>query len=438
MRYSDLATGGKPQLASLRALIDLAGLGPPRIKMEMEMTLDIPVASDSVRTLIDPNQSKVRIVHALVRVADLPKDIPLDPDPRVPKEKGPVIKKISASLKTNDGRFHLLNRGITISAREVEYDNRRGLLKIRIPTRGEEYGIIDGGHSYRAITESVCSDDHLNDESFDSQYVHLEILVGIENHLADIAEARNYSVQLKAWTLAAYREKFEWFLEAIGPEFRRHVRTSENDAEPIGILDLIQVLNAINPIPFPPAVAPVEAYKNAGKCLENFVEKDDRYGFKKLAPIAKDILRLYDHIRFHWKEAYNAQDESGRRGRLGARPEAHLRKRNRSALTTYYFLDPKNVPIKGDVPVEKGFAIPVISSFRALLEEKGNRFRWYADPFKFFDEHGSKLVKLAMAYSDAANNDPHIVGRDAQVYTALYSEVRRWYLEGRLANLPDA
>jgi hypothetical protein len=399
------------------------------------MIFNIPVSADYVRTFKDPNQPNIRIIHVLVCVSDLPHDIPLDPDPRSPKIKGPVTKRIFDSLTSNDGRFHLLNRGITVSARQVEFDNKRNILKLQIP-EGDTYGIIDGGHTYRAITNAV-REPRLEGPP-DSQFVHLEILVGIERFLADIAEARNFSVQLKAWTLAAYRDKFDWFLAALGMDYKQYVRVSENDAEPVGILDLVQVLCAINPNLFGPAAAPIEAYKNAGKCLEYFIDKDDRYGFKKMDKISRDVIRLYDYVRFHWKDAYNAEDDSGKRGRLGARAEAHQRKRNRSALATYYFLDPKKGPMKGDVPVEKGFAIPLISSLRALLREKDGKIEWYTDPFKFFDEHGPKLVKLIMAASDAANNDPHVVGRDAQVYMALYSEVRRWYLEGKLAKIQPA
>lgn len=400
------------------------------------MIFSIPVSTDHVRSFKDPNKNNIRIIHALIRVTDLPNDIPLEPDPRVPKVKGPVTKRIFDSLISNDGRFHLLNRGITISAKQVEFDNKNDVLKLQIP-HGDAYGVIDGGHTYRAITSATAGSE--SDEGMpEAQFVHLEVLVGIERFLADIAEARNFSVQLKAWTLAAYREKFDWFLNAIGKDNSQYVKVSENDAEPVGILDLIQVLSAINPNLFAPSSAPVEAYKNAGKCLEYFIEKDDRYGFRKMEAVCRDVLRLYDYVRFHWKDAYNTEDESGKRGRLGGRAEAHLRKRNRSALATYYFLDPKAGPQKGDLPVEKGFAIPLMSSLRALLREKEGAVEWYTDPFKFFDEHGPKLVKLIMAASDAANNDPHVVGRDAQVYTALYSEVRRWYLEGKLAKIHHA
>jgi hypothetical protein len=99
-------------------------------------------------------------------------------------------------------------------------------------------------------------------------------------------------------------------------------------------------------------------------------------------------------------------------------------------MATYYFLEPK--PVQGDVPVEKGFAIPMISSFRALIvRTKKGKLRWYTNPFKYFDDHGSHLVRLIMTASESAGGDPHQVGRDPQIYTSLYSEVRRWYLESR-------
>ena len=86
-----------------------------------------------------------------MNVSDLPEDIPLDPDPRVPKVKGRTTKRISDSLKTNDVRFHLLNRGITLSVESVEFDNKRSLLTLNIP-EGDVYGVIDGGHTYKALT----------------------------------------------------------------------------------------------------------------------------------------------------------------------------------------------------------------------------------------------------------------------------------------------
>lgn len=163
--------------------------------------------------------------------------------------------------------------------------------------------------------------------------------------------------------------------------------------------------------------------------LDYFVDKDDRYAFRKLDPISRDIVKLYDYIRAHSQEVYNAEDESGKRGRFAARNIVHQRKRNRTKLATYHFLSAEGGAVKGEIPIEKGFAIPLISSFRALLEEQDGKYDWYTNPFQFFDQHGTKLVRVIMTANDNAGDNTNAVGRDPQVYTALYSEVRRWYLE---------
>ncbi len=405
----------------------------------------IPVSSDHVRTFKDPNHPKIRIVHTLVNVSNLPENIPLDPDPRVPKVKGAITKRISDSLSTNDGRFHLLNRGITLSVKGVEFDNRRSLLSLNIP-EDDVYGIIDGGHTYKALTtvvnstrtEGIDSDEEGEEAVLPNQYVHLEILEGIEGHLADIADARNFSVSLKSWTLASYRHEFDWFLDALGKDYRKYIKVSENDEEPVGILDLIQVMCAMNPILFPQSKPPVDAYNSAGKCLEYFIpkldgdgHKQDLYGFRKLADVCRDIVRLNDHVRFNWKEKYNVEDESGKRGRLGGRTEVQKRKRNRKALATYYFLDPTKKPVEGDLPIEKGLSLPVLSSLRALLEEHDGKFHWTIDPFTFFDEHGTELINIVMDASEKKGGDPHSVGRDSQMYNYLYVVVNNIYLMER-------
>src|SRR5690606_8979976 len=147
----------------------------------------------------------------------------------------------------------LLNRGITISCEKAEYDNKNAVLEIWIPEADGLYGIIDGGHTYNSILIGTSANGKVTeDEETKPQHVHLEILEGVEEHLADIAEARNFSVALKNTTLAHYRHKFDWLIEAIGrDEASKIIRLSENDPQPIPILDVVQVLGAVNPTLFP-------------------------------------------------------------------------------------------------------------------------------------------------------------------------------------------
>jgi hypothetical protein len=425
---------------------------PLAIRKELDMQYKIPAVVDQhVRTLRDPKNERIRVHHAFVNVNDLPHDIPLDPDPRAPKVAGAVPAKILTSLKSNDGKFHLKNRGITISAKHCEGDNQCNLLNLVIPDDDEQFGILDGAHTYECIKRAVTDErrrvlkeaatekegepNPTQEEPrvLENQFVHLEILERVETDLADIAEARNFSVALKAWTLANYRDKFDWLLQALGREFaEKTIRVSENDPQPVGILDVIQVISAVNPYLFAEERPAVEAYKSVGKMLQAFVADDDRHGFKKLAPVCKEAMRLHDYVRFHFKSKYNAPDEGGKRGRFGKTVEAKDAKKKRGSRTkaTYYFLD-SSAPVRGDDPIDKGLSIPLISGFRVLLRERNGVCEWLTDPIAFFDKYGQKLVRALMSASAGNDGDPHSVGRDSQVYQQMTSEVRRWYLESQ-------
>src|ERR1039458_3770287 len=124
----------------------------PLAKNRKIMKYIIPALAEQTRSLKDPNNKKIRIVHAFVNVNDLPFDIPLDPDPRVPKITGQVPKRIVTSLESNDGKFHLKNRGITISAKHCEFDNKKNELAVVIPHGEDQFGILDGAHTYECIS----------------------------------------------------------------------------------------------------------------------------------------------------------------------------------------------------------------------------------------------------------------------------------------------
>ncbi len=394
------------------------------------MIHSVAVPPEQVRTIPDPNDTHSKTVYALVRADQVPKDLPLDPDPRVPRPTNPVARKIGQSLRSRDGRFHLLNRGITISAAGYEYDNKQGLLQLEIPEDDPRYGIIDGGHTYHEIKMQPERHEGLgaNDDGAD-QYVRLEVMVGVEEHLVDIAQARNSSLTVKQFSLENKRGSFNWLVEALG-EKRSAVKFSENDPQPVLVLDILQWLTCINPARWDADQQPVEAYKNAGKCLEWSLDTDDKWGYRKFRPIVLDVCRLYDQIRYRWAELYNKPDETGRPGRFGRTAEAKVRKRGVERVTTYHFIDKK-----GTYPIEKGLAFPVLAGMRALVGEGADgSFAFRVDPFAYFERHGKKLISVVLTASGARNNDPHTVGRDPSVYAAVYSEVRRWWLEDELAS----
>jgi len=386
------------------------------------------VLKEHIRTIQNPTLPDAKVHFVLVNVKHLPKDLSLGPDPRVPKVTSPVFKKIAQSLLSWDGRFHLLNRGITISAKICQYDNKSQMLEMDIPEEDDKYGIIDGGHTYKSIVNSLESE--ISEEGFDQdQYVRLEVMTGIEDQLMDIAEARNYSIQVKKYSLENKRGSFDWIIKALEDK-KSLVKFSENDDEPVHVTDIIQLLTCLNLKKFDDNNHPVEAYKNSGKCLEWFLDPEDKFGFQKMAPIVLKTCELYDYIRYRWVEIYNQPDDHDKRGKFGRTTEANLRKRNRKSAATYHFID-KN----GKYPIEKGLAFPLLAGFRALvksIDNNNDNYSWQIDPIDFFDNHGKRLISTIAKISDNRDNDPHLVGRDESSYSAIYNEVRRWWLEDEI------
>lgn len=142
-------------------------------------------------------------------VKDIPKDIPMDTNPREQKLTTAVAKKIRASL-INEGsnNFYLLNRGLTISAKSVKYDNKNDLVTIEFEDK-EVHGDIDGGHTYKIILEEQENLD------YGKQFVKIEVLTGVEDIFQELAAARNTSVQVQDKSIAELEDRFGIVKEAI-------------------------------------------------------------------------------------------------------------------------------------------------------------------------------------------------------------------------------
>jgi hypothetical protein len=380
----------------------------------------IPVHPEHLRSITDPNDSEIRTLYALINVFDLPQDLSLSPDPRMPKECK-VTQRIAESLGRWNGRFHILNRGIVITAQSAEYDNVARVLRLDIPD-DEDYGILDGGHTKLSIA-SVTGRRERESEGETPQYVRLEILLGVKGFLGDVASARNFSENVKAMTLADYEKKLDWLKQAVGV-FGRQVRWRENATGKMDAQELIQILTAMNTQLFSATDHPLEAYKNSGKCLEYITADGDTYGYRKLAEVAVDIWRLYDVIRDRWWHLYREPDpDTGKRGRPGRVEEVTARKRGHASLMHYVTLGKDGDP-KKDKHVEKGLAFPVLAGFRHLLGQGDNGpCQWVEDPVAFFQRHGRVLVRRIMELSDQRQNNPHTVGRDPNVYQQMYELV---------------
>src|SRR5258708_27777385 len=84
----------------------------------------------SLRSLEDPG-GQVDRKEFVVSLDQYPHDFSYGPNPRRPDLTSRVSKNIKDSLVQNPTTFHLLNRGITIVAKGLDYDNKTE--KVRLP-----------------------------------------------------------------------------------------------------------------------------------------------------------------------------------------------------------------------------------------------------------------------------------------------------------------
>lgn len=179
------------------------------------------VRENTFRKLEDPFENGAAKKYVFyVKVDDVAEGIPMATNPRDQKLTSGVATAIKESLLSNDGYFHLKNRGIVLSAESVHYNNKEKIATI-IFSDELSHGNIDGGHTYKI----VCEHKGENLE----QYVQFEVMTGVEDIIENLAEARNTSVQVDAKSMAELAEKFDPIKEGLeGMPFFKRIAFKQN------------------------------------------------------------------------------------------------------------------------------------------------------------------------------------------------------------------
>jgi hypothetical protein len=342
---------------------------------------------------------------------------------RDPKLTGSVPKAIKESFYDNPELFLFMNRGIVIAADSVRFDNKT--LEVTISLSDPNlHGLLDGGHTYNIITEEAT-------ESNLQQYVKVEILEGfLSEDIAQVVDARNTSNQVKDESLMNLSGEFDDLKKALkGTTYIdkiafKEFELDENDnPKPIDIREVIAILTAFDADNFSDKVHPINTYRSKVACLKHF--KNNTKSYKKIYPLAKEILALYDSIQEKLPNLYNkARGQSGDvgGGKFGRLTGVTVYDKS---FTNLYFIDKKS---KYSVPA--GFIYPILGAFRAFLEEKNNKYHWgeNIDPLNLLEgDLGLKLADTLGTFALEAQN-PSKTGKQPLVWQACYQQAQIAYL----------
>ncbi len=386
----------------------------------------IHVPKDQLRKLEDPSGNHHDTVYAMVSVKDLP-NLPTKINPRAQDLTSRVAKEISSGLTENSDNFFLLNRGLTVVAKDVVYDAKTETLNLSMPD-SPHYGVLDGGHSMRVIQETITANGE--DKSYLDAFVKLEILTNLNDDLiASISQARNTSIQVKAYSLANLQHHFDWIKDALSAEkFAGKIAYRENedwDVYPINIMEILALSTA-----FHPSFAqsenenpPVMSYSSRARCLEMFQNPEMEAGYLSIKPVLGDILKLYDFIHLKFPQLYKesggisslADSTVERKGvRMGNLVEI---KQIKDGFPLFY------IDEKATYKVPDGFLLPILASLRPLLDYKPKTTSWKTNPFEFFTNYGKKLVAATLETSRDLGRSPNAVGKSKPHWTNLQNKV---------------
>lgn len=191
----------------------------------------------------------------------------------------------------------------------------------------------------------------------------------------------------------------------------------EGDTGDIDVRDIIAVMTCLNIGLFPndSDESPIAAYEKKSACLEWF-ESDEESTYEKLKPILKDILVLYDTIRFEARRLYNADKADGiKRGGLAFVDE------KKRGVFTFAFIEEQS-----EYSLNPAAALPILAAFRWMVEDGGKTYRWkggFNQVKQLWANSAGELMRLTKQTSDAVGRKPNALGKSRPHWSNLHARV---------------
>jgi hypothetical protein len=379
------------------------------------ITKTFKVKASTFRKLDDPfenGKSKKYVFY--VKVDDVPDGIPMATNPREQKLTSAVARAIEDSLCSNDGYFHLKNRGIVVSASRVTFSNQKEEVTIEFDDNAL-HGNIDGGHTYKIVCEH-------KDEKLD-QYVQFEVMTGVEEIIEDLARARNTSVQVDDKSMAELANKFDPIKEGLeGMPFFRRIAFKQNQIETdnetgknmkmIDAREIVAIINMFDIDNFNEKFQPTQAYSSKAKMLSMYLKDPEHY--RKFVNIAPDIFDLYDAVETEFAETYNVTGgRYGRKKYSGYKDGAVVGKSKFGQNDLTY-------------KIPDGLLYPVVAAFRTLVvNATTGKYEWYngEEPIAVWERCKNDITSKVMNFAASIGDNPNAVGKDSNIWDLAYMTV---------------
>ena len=324
-------------------------------------------------------------------------------NPRHPNSKSKMARVIKASAFESRGRFHLLNRGVTLIAQDGKLEQE--ILSVEFGP-AKKRGLIDGGTTIGALVDVIADGFAQSSGKDEQQLFKVQVFCGpwTDEEVVDLAEALNTSVQVDSFSIANLSGAFDW-IKKTQEKSRAGFKVSyfTNDEGEVGVDDIVQWLALFM------VDEPSTAYSSKEKCLEHYEANIAEY--RKCEHILADIIKLSEYVPFHSRSLYNASGNH-KFGKLAIIADS-------TKGSTY------RLPVLGetvDYAPHKAWVFPLMASLRPALDKSVTPYKWKKDPFKLFDRMAPELVnRVNRSYGSLQTFNA--VGKNPDLYELLMEKV---------------
>jgi hypothetical protein len=346
-----------------------------------------------------------------------------DVNPREINRRSAVYRAMTQTLREEPARFHERNRGITIVADQLTYDEKRKEVVVRFADKSL-HGVVDGAHTLDAILETQKTPP----ENGWPAHVFVKVIVGVEaDQIAEIAGGLNTSQQVDLKSLENLRDHFAELQKALAKEpYADQIAYRMNEDKPIDVREILYYLAVFDCSEWSEKKHPVSLFARKEGIVRRFAEqaaKDDGASgsFRILISKAPEILRLRDTIEKRALELNIGRYKAGKNTRIRS---------ERSRENNLVFL---NEAVNGKISL--GWIMPMLAAFRANVtwDKPKHSFSWIVPINELVDSCMEKLVLGIRDVHEQENSRPEYVGRNAISWRMSYQAVSQAILQWELA-----
>ena len=343
-------------------------------------------------------------------------------NPREVNRRSAVYRAISLTLTQEPARFHERNRGITLVAHDLAYDDKRKEVILRLDDV-KLHGVVDGAHTLDTILEAQKQPP----ENGWPAYVFVKVFVGVDaDQIAEIAGGLNTSQQVDLKSLENLREHFAELQRVLSKEsYADLVAYKMNEPKPVDVREILYYLAVFDCSEYDERRHPVALFGRKEGIVRRFADQaataEAGDSFRILITRAPEILRLRDTIEKRALELPIGRYKAGK----GIRVRSETHRENHLV-----FLDEH---VNGKIPL--GWIMPMLAGFRANVEwnkPKGS-FGWTVPIDELVELCINQLVLGIQDVHDQENSRPEYVGRNAISWRMSYNTVSQAILQWQLA-----